>query len=290
MYSIVLMAALSGGSTTPEFGWHHQPYHGCGCWSRTCAGNCYCTGCGCYGGCGVNYGCVCYNSCNCWGWYGGEFCTYCVGHTCYLGYGCHCYGAYVVIGCCCGQNPAAGPVPVLPPVVEEPADKTPVPPVIIEKKPEEPKLLPKPPEPKPPVIIEKKPAEPKPPIIEKKPTDPKPVPPAVEKKPVEQTRASGNYFFTTGQGLPQDTVSTGVVVINMPANAVLYVNDRAQPRSESTQRTFRTPTTTTPLRYELRVESPQDGHVIRRSITLSPGERTTVDMTAGQGVELTRQQ
>jgi uncharacterized protein (TIGR03000 family) len=79
MYSMVLMAALTTGSATPD--WHCHRGGCCGCY-----GGCYgCWG-GCYGGC---YGCFggCYGGC--WG-------------GCYGGWGgCYgCWGGYSSWGCC----------------------------------------------------------------------------------------------------------------------------------------------------------------------------------------------
>jgi uncharacterized protein (TIGR03000 family) len=98
MYSLVLMAALSGSASAPAtWGCHgcHGCY-GCGCYSYSCG----CYGCGCYG-CG---GCYRY-SCGCWG------CgCYSYGCGCYS-YGCYGCGGYVSYGCygCCGTvvQPAA---------------------------------------------------------------------------------------------------------------------------------------------------------------------------------------
>jgi len=81
MYSVVLMAALTTGSATPDFG-HHRC---CGCYGGGCYGcyGCYgyygygghgwggghgCWGYGCYGGCVGLYGC--YGGWSCYGGYG----------------------------------------------------------------------------------------------------------------------------------------------------------------------------------------------------------------------------
>lgn len=70
MYSLVLMAALTTGSVTPDC--HRCGCYGGGCWGGGCYGGCYggygCWGCGggcfgCFGGC---YGGGCYG---CWGGY-----------------------------------------------------------------------------------------------------------------------------------------------------------------------------------------------------------------------------
>lgn len=83
MYSLMLMAALSGNTATPGIFWHGC--HGGGCYGGGCyGGGCY--GGGCYGnGC---FGCA-------GGWYRGGYGT-CFGcHGCYGCYGCY-GGSYVV--------------------------------------------------------------------------------------------------------------------------------------------------------------------------------------------------
>lgn len=140
MYSIVLMAALATGGSTPD--WHH------GCYG--CHGGCYgCTGCyGCYGGFGCG-GYAChggYGGCH-WGWachgcyvnycgggygcwgcsgcYGGYGCGGCYG--CYGGYGCSaCYGCYASCGCFGGYAaPYMAPAPggMAPPPAPGPGPK-----------------------------------------------------------------------------------------------------------------------------------------------------------------------
>ncbi len=107
MYSLVLAAMLTTGTTTPAWGCHGGLFHGChachGAWG--CYGGCYscysCLGCyggygSCYGGWGGCYG-SCYSGWGCWGGYG------CYG-SCYGGwggYGCYggCFGCY---GSCSG--------------------------------------------------------------------------------------------------------------------------------------------------------------------------------------------
>lgn len=85
MYSLVLMAALTGGDMTANWGCRHCrcSCHCCGCWG--CHGCCGCWGChGCCGGWGCH---------GCWGCYGGYagYCWGCFG--CYGGYTCYgCYG------------------------------------------------------------------------------------------------------------------------------------------------------------------------------------------------------
>jgi uncharacterized protein (TIGR03000 family) len=98
MYSVVLAAVLTAGTSTPDFGCH-------GCYG--CHG---CHGCsGCYGGCsGAFYGCSgCYGGCH--GCYGSS-CYGCYGSSCYGCYGSSCHGCHgtIVYGCygschgCCG--------------------------------------------------------------------------------------------------------------------------------------------------------------------------------------------
>jgi uncharacterized protein (TIGR03000 family) len=87
MYSVMLMAALSGSAEVPEFG-----RRGChGCYSYACSG--------------------CYGGWDCHGSRGGLFsrrrhgCHGCYSYACsgcygYVSYGCHgCYGGYVSYGC-----------------------------------------------------------------------------------------------------------------------------------------------------------------------------------------------
>jgi uncharacterized protein (TIGR03000 family) len=92
MYSLVLMAALSGNAATPGCWFHHH-----------CAASC----CGCYGSC---YGCSgsCYGCHGCWssGWGCWSSGYSCYG-SCYGGwgscYGCHgCYGSYSYYTGCAG--------------------------------------------------------------------------------------------------------------------------------------------------------------------------------------------
>ena len=87
MYSVVLMAALTAGTSTPAWGWG---CHGCsgggggwhaghGGWGKH----------GCHGG-GLCYGCS--GGYGCSGWYNG--CYGCSGGACSGGYGFGCYGSY----------------------------------------------------------------------------------------------------------------------------------------------------------------------------------------------------
>jgi uncharacterized protein (TIGR03000 family) len=114
MYSMVLMAALTTGSSTPDC-WFRN--HGCngGCYGGGCyGGSCY--GGGCYGGsCYGSYSYGCYGSYS-YGCYG-----YAGGYSCYGSYSCH--GGYGCWGCYGGAtiSPYMGPaVPVRPEVVPPP--------------------------------------------------------------------------------------------------------------------------------------------------------------------------
>jgi uncharacterized protein (TIGR03000 family) len=82
MYSMVLMAALTTGTTAPDCHFSHG-CHGCyggchGCWGgcQGCWGGCY--GGGCYGGCYGGY--ASYAGHGCWGGYGTWFGS-CSGYT-----------------------------------------------------------------------------------------------------------------------------------------------------------------------------------------------------------------
>ncbi len=108
MYSVLLMAALSSGPTTPATFFHVSRCHGCygcagcfGCYG--CYGGCY----GCYGGC---YGC--YGGC--YGCYGGCYGA-CYGAAYSFG---ACHGCY---GSCYGCMGCAGAV-VVTPAAKPPAD------------------------------------------------------------------------------------------------------------------------------------------------------------------------
>jgi len=96
MYSLVLLAALTTTTDTPNF--HHHGSGGCygccGCYGGCyggCWGGCYggCWG-GCYGGCygGYSYGC-----CGCWGGHYSYGCGGCWG-GCWGGYSYGCCGCY----------------------------------------------------------------------------------------------------------------------------------------------------------------------------------------------------
>src|SRR5438132_9838457 len=90
MYSMVLLAAMTTTTETPDSWFRHGHCHA---WS-----SCYgCNGCyGCYGyGCNGCYGG--YSCCGCYGsWYGSGCWGGCWGyHGCYGGYNCcGCYGGY----------------------------------------------------------------------------------------------------------------------------------------------------------------------------------------------------
>jgi uncharacterized protein (TIGR03000 family) len=91
MYSVVLMAALTGGGNAPELFFHHG-CHGC----YGCCGGCYggCYG-SCYGGC-YGYGGGWGYGGGCWGCWGGYGCNGCWGgcYGCYGCYGGHGYSDY----------------------------------------------------------------------------------------------------------------------------------------------------------------------------------------------------
>jgi uncharacterized protein (TIGR03000 family) len=94
MYSVVLMAALTAGSATPD--WRcgcHGGWGCCGCWGG-CWGGCYgCWG-GCWGGCYGGWG-GCWGGCyggwggcyGCWGGYSSWGCAGCLGGYGYGGVG-----------------------------------------------------------------------------------------------------------------------------------------------------------------------------------------------------------
>jgi|SRR5579871_3923056 len=98
MYSVVLMAALTAGTSTPSWCWGcsgcHGGWGGChGChglfsgW-HGCHG-CYgCSGSGCHG---IWYGCHTYAGygCYCWGGCYGAYAAGCSGAGCYGCFGCH---------------------------------------------------------------------------------------------------------------------------------------------------------------------------------------------------------
>ena len=117
MYSVVLMAALTAGTSTPAWGWGHGS-KGChggwggkhGSYGASAYSLCY----GCYGG----YGCYgWYNGCyGCSGGYGfgcyGSGSTYAAG--CYGG-GCYGAGCYGASSAGCGGGTAHPPSQVTPP-------------------------------------------------------------------------------------------------------------------------------------------------------------------------------
>lgn len=248
MYSIVLMAALATGGSSPEFHGYHG-YHGCGCGCQTIM----------YTGC--------YHSCNCWGWYGNDYCSYCVGHHCYMCYGCHCYGSYITWSChgcyngySCYAAPMHGAVTVLPtgpgpgvlpaPVVQ--------PPVGVQ----------------PPVIEPKKGIEIPPTIEPKKGID---IPPAVEpKKTIDiPPTIEPKKDLPKSELKPISTDSTARVVVELPADAKLFVDGRPT-NSTSERRLFRTPALQAGqvYFYELRAEVERNGQILSQSqrILLRQGE------------------
>lgn len=95
MYSVVLMAALTSGTATPDFG--HRSRGCSGCYS-SCYGGCYRGGYG--GGYGGFSSCYSYGCWGCWGGgygsgYGGGYGCYGGGYGCYGGgWGCSGYGGY----------------------------------------------------------------------------------------------------------------------------------------------------------------------------------------------------
>ncbi len=171
MYSVVLMAALSGSATAPDWGWCLRCHgcHGChacaGWWGGGHCGHC---------GCGWGLGCACWahtgvGGCWCAGYFGGyppighDFCSYCGCFACYgyptgigAGYGnggfygrggwnggcwcnggsCGCWCNGCACGCCsCGASGgASGWAAPTPSVTPEPAKK--------DKKPQEEVRLP----------------------------------------------------------------------------------------------------------------------------------------------------
>ena len=95
MYSVVLMAALATGGSTPATWFNCHGFGGGGC-----CGGCYGGGHGCSGGCyGTSYGC-CGGGC-CGGCYGSNWGSW--GSSCHGCYGCcgGCCGGYST-GCCGG--------------------------------------------------------------------------------------------------------------------------------------------------------------------------------------------
>jgi uncharacterized protein (TIGR03000 family) len=121
MYSLVLMAAMTTGGSTPDCHWVGSGHGGC-------YGGCYGGYGGCYGGCYGGYG-GCYGGCY-GGWgnghatgYGAYGCYGCSGawtgwwttYSCYGCYGCHgCYGCYGCYGCT-GYGSLIGPAgPTMP--------------------------------------------------------------------------------------------------------------------------------------------------------------------------------
>jgi uncharacterized protein (TIGR03000 family) len=118
MYSVVLMAALTTGGSTPNCHWN--AFHGC----HGCHGGCYG---GCYGGCSGG-GCAGCNGSYSVSWYGlGYGCYGYAGYTGLPAYGCYgCYGGYGCYG-------ASSYSPIIMPVVPS-SEKAPAPKVDDKKK------------------------------------------------------------------------------------------------------------------------------------------------------------
>jgi len=129
MYSVVLMAALTSGTTAPDcfFRFHNRcggVCYGSSCYGGACYGSsCYgssCYGSSCYGS--SCYGSSCYGGA-CYGCYG-SWSSYsgwgCYGSSCYGSINCHgCYGCYGCYGCTgyMPVSPATGPA--MPPAGEQ---------------------------------------------------------------------------------------------------------------------------------------------------------------------------
>ena len=132
MYSVVLMAALTTGSATPDWGVKSYIGPGCyGCWGYGCYSACYGPGCHhwnngyygcvCSGWGGSSWGCNGCNGCNGWG------CNGCSGY-----YGCTCSGCAGFYGSPYSPMYGGGPVnpmpPADPPMKKENDKKDPPPP------------------------------------------------------------------------------------------------------------------------------------------------------------------
>lgn len=129
MYSVVLMAALAAGSSTPSWGWGCHGCHGCwggghgchgffsGSWGGHGCHGCYGGGCyGGYGGCSGCYASAC-NGCYGYGCYGSG-CYGCYGPSCN---GCHAAAAHAPATMTAPGAPSAPSAPesVPPPKKEE---------------------------------------------------------------------------------------------------------------------------------------------------------------------------
>ncbi len=118
MYTAVLMATLTTGGATPDWGCFRCG--GCYC---GCACHCSCGRYGSYGTYGTYCGCACYRcGCACFhrGCYGGvtvNFCHSCGGFACYGCYGCQ------ALNCHCGWSCYGVMPPVLPYPQPVPKDK-----------------------------------------------------------------------------------------------------------------------------------------------------------------------
>jgi uncharacterized protein (TIGR03000 family) len=121
MYSVVLLAAMTTATETPDCWFRGGGCHGC--YGGSCYGGYYgsCYG-SCYGGC---YGSSCWGS-SCYGCYGGCYgCWGGWGHS----YGCHgCYGCWGCYGGCYGSVQMVVPVrPDLPPPKDKDKEEAAVP-------------------------------------------------------------------------------------------------------------------------------------------------------------------
>jgi uncharacterized protein (TIGR03000 family) len=131
MYSMVLMAALTTGTSAPDC-WFHN--HGC---NGGCYGGGACYGGGCYGGCyggscyGRSYGCYGSYAYGCYGCSGGYGC-WGASYGCHGSYACHgCYGCWGCYGCYGGtiispymMTPASPPREPLPPPKKDGSDES----------------------------------------------------------------------------------------------------------------------------------------------------------------------
>jgi uncharacterized protein (TIGR03000 family) len=194
MYGVVLMAAMTAGSASPDCCFSQWRSHGCngGCYGG-CNGGCYGGGYGgCYGGC---YGGGCYG-----GGYGG-------GYSCYGAYGCYgCYGGWSCYGSgysCYGSNGYS-------------------------------------------------------PYHQMVPMDPK-----GEKLPLPKTDKDA-----------KDDTSRAKVIIDVPAEAKLYIDDKLMP-TKAGKRTFVTPALKPgSYYYDVKLVLVRDGQVQTETtrVVLRPGE------------------
>jgi uncharacterized protein (TIGR03000 family) len=239
MYSIVLVTALTAGTTAP--GWHHGGYYG--------GYNYGYAGPGCYGCNGCN-GCLgCQLSCGCYGaWtFGGYgFAGGGFGYHggCYGAYG-NWYGAVVCSGCygCHGGYSGYGmPVPMEPvPVIKEKVAEPPVP--MIKKDEKE-------------IVVPKEGKEEKKPEIKKedikKDDGKKPEKTAQVRARVRIDLPEGGKLFVDGKQIPSPA---GVRIFHTPLLSV-------------GQKYF----------YDIRIEVERDGRVVsdQRRIVLQAGQEVAV--------------